>query len=66
MFSLRTNAGPQPRPPLFYSLINDALLQLSTDRDEALLQVGGVHDFCLINSFLYQPPDPVVDWIEVW
>ena len=43
-----------------------ALLQLSPDTGKALLQIIDVPNRCLIDAFLYQPPDPVVNWIEVW
>ena len=66
MLSLCANTGSQPWPPLFNGLINDALLQLSPDTGKALLQVIDAPYRCLVDAFLYQPPDPVVDWIEVW
>ena len=53
-------------PPLFNGFINDALLQLSPDTGKALLQIIDVPNRCLIDAFLYQPPDPIVNWIEVW
>ena len=60
MLSLDKNAGPQSWPPLFDGLINDALLQQSPDTGEALLQVVDVPYRCLVDAFLYQPPDPIV------
>jgi hypothetical protein len=36
-----------------------------TQLGKALLQVIDVPYRCLVDAFLYQPPDPVVDWIEV-
>jgi hypothetical protein len=42
------------------------MLQLSPDTGKALLQVIDAPYRCLVDAFLYQPPDPVVDWIEVW
>jgi len=62
---LCTNAGSQRWPPLFNGFINDALLQLSPDMGKALLQVIDVPYRCLVDAFVYQPPDPVADWIEV-
>ena len=55
-----------PCPPLFNGFINDALLQLSPDTGKALLQIIRVPNRCLIDASLYQPPDPMVNWIEVW
>ena len=55
----------RPWPPLFNSFINDALFQLSPDTGKALLQVIDVPYRCLVDAFLYQPPYPVVDWINV-
>ena len=66
MFSFGSNTGPQPWPPLFDGLINNALFQLRPDSDEALLQVIDISYSCLIDTFLYQPPDPVVNWVKVW
>ena len=60
------NASSQPWPPLFNGFINDALLQLSPDTGNALLQIIDVPNCCLIDAFLYEPPDPIVNWIEVW
>ena len=65
MLSLCANASFQPWPPLFNGFINDALLQLSPDTGKALLQIIDVPNRCLIDAFLYQPPDPVFNWIEV-
>jgi len=56
----------QPWPPLFNGFINDALLQLSPDTGKTLLQIIDVPNRCLIDAFLYQPPDHIVNWIEVW
>jgi len=42
------------------------LLQLSPDTGKALLQIIDVPNCCLIDAFLYQPPYPIVNWIEVW
>ena len=47
-------------------LINDALLQLSPDTCKVLLQIICVTNRFLIDAFLYEPPDPIVNWIEVW
>ena len=66
MFSIGSNTGPQPWPPLLDGLINDALFQLRPDGDEALLQVIDAPYSRLVDAFLYQPPDPVVDWVKVW
>ena len=33
---------------------------------KALLQIIDVPNRCLIDAFLYQFPDPIVNWIEVW
>ena len=41
------------------------LLQLSPDTGKALLQIIDVPNCCVIDAFLYQPPDPTVNWIEV-
>ena len=65
MFSFGSNAGPQPWPPLLDGLINDALFQLRRDCDEALLHVIDVLYSCLVDAFLYQPPEPVVDWVKI-
>ena len=46
---------------LFNGFINDALLQLSPDTGKALLQIICVLNRCLIDAFLYQPPDPIVN-----
>ena len=46
--------------------INDALLQLSPDTGKALLQIIDVPNCCLIDAFLYQPPQILVNCIEVW
>ena len=66
VLSLCANASSLPWPPLFNGFINDALLQLSPDTGKALLQIICVPNRCLIDTFLYQPPDPIVNWIEVW
>ena len=65
VLSLCANASSQPLLPLFSGFINDALLQLSPDAGKALLQIICVPNHCLIDAFLYQPPDPIVNWIEV-
>src|SRR6218665_3785158 len=68
VMSLRLNAGSQPRPPLFHSYmyVNDTLLQLCPNNDEALLQLVDVPYRCLVYAFLYYTPNSVVNWIEVW
>ena len=38
----------------------------SPDTGKALLQIIDVPNCCLIDAFLYQPPDPIVNCIEVW
>lgn len=58
VLSLCTNAGSQPWSPLFNGLVNDTLLQLSPDTE---LQVINVPYCFLVDTFLYQPPNPVVD-----
>ena len=62
MLSLCANASSQPWPPLFNGFINDALLHLSPDTGKALLQIICVPNRCLIDAFLYQPPDLIVNW----
>jgi len=37
----------------------------SAQKGKALLQIIDVPNRCLIDSFLYQLPDPIVNWIEV-
>ena len=44
-----------------YGFINDTLLQLIPDAGKALLQIICVPNRCLIDAFLYQPPDPIVN-----
>src|SRR6218665_669969 len=68
VMSLRLNAGSQPWPPLFHSYmyVNDTLLQLCPNNDEALLQLVDVPYRCLVYAFLYYTPNSVVNWIEVW
>ena len=60
------NASSQPWPPLFNGFINNTLLQLSPDTGMALLHIIDVPNCYLIDVFLYQPPDPIVNWNEVW
>ena len=64
--SLCANASSQPWPPLFNGFINDALFQLSPDTGKTLLQIIDVPNRCLIDAFLYQPPETIINWIEVW
>ena len=47
-------------------LYQQRLFQLSPDTGKALLQIIDVPNRCLIDAFLYQPPDPIVNWIEIW
>ena len=50
------NTCPQPWPPLINGLVDNALLELSPDRNKPLLQIVDVLYGWLVNAFLHQTP----------
>src|SRR5580692_5038222 len=61
-----TNTGSETFTPFIYRTVNDILLDTSPNVNQTLLQLIYAVDFHLIHTLLHHPPDPVVDWVQIW
>ena len=58
-------ACTQSYSPLVNGFVDDVLWDACPSVNEALLQVAGVTDWCLVHTLLHQSPDSVVNWIQI-
>jgi len=65
MSTLRPNASRQTVSPCIDCSVNNVLLQTNPDFNQALLEFIHILERCLIDLLLHDPPELVIDQIEV-
>jgi hypothetical protein len=55
----------QSIPPLFHCPVNNALIKATPLFHQTFFQVIDVTDLTTVNAFLQDPPNGVVNWIEI-
>ena len=65
MSALRANTSTWTVSPFIDSSVNNVLLQTDPNFNESLFEFINILERCLIDPLFHDPPELVIDWIEV-